>query len=264
MSRLLPYFRWYPRDAESDPTYRKMTLLERGLYHSCLNHSWTEGGIPLTAEEIAEELGQPLRDVEKAWPKVSRRFVLDETIGRKVDPRQEEEREYARSKSSKAADAVRSRYGRNTDVDRPLYERSPRAYGSGSVSGSVSEKKEIPSESVGSARDAVRAMQQTLKPGDWDHGELFRQCFMRHNKDRAGQPLEVVARVMIGRNGSIDWKRMADVHPRYCEYWDRHDWTKNPLSFLEWVDAGMKEPPAEAETEAELRIRKKRERLLED
>lgn len=141
--KALPYYRWYPTDAESDSKYAAMTLAELGLYHRCLNHAWVNNGLPQDPYELGRELRLSVADIKKLWPRVSQCFELGE-VGRLVNKRQEAERSYALTKSEKAAVAVRSRYERNTDVgtdvERTNNERTtndlPRAYESEYVSDS--------------------------------------------------------------------------------------------------------------------------------
>lgn len=135
--KTLPYFRWYPADAETDAAYLSLTEAELGLFHRCLNHSWMNGGIPANSKDLAAALRISERTINRLWPKVSRMFSASTSIPEKLlNPRQEEERTYATTKSERATAAVRTRYVRTTnDI--------PRAYESVSVS--ASEDKNIPS-----------------------------------------------------------------------------------------------------------------------
>ena len=111
MPKELPYFRWYPTDAESDSQYTAMTLTELGLYHRCLNHAWTNDGLPSVIGDLARELRLPTRELLRSWDRVSRCFVL-QSDGRLRNSRQESERENARNKSASASKSVRTRYER--------------------------------------------------------------------------------------------------------------------------------------------------------
>jgi hypothetical protein len=44
--RSLPYFRWFPADAETDHNYAALNDAELGLFHRLLNRSWINGGLP--------------------------------------------------------------------------------------------------------------------------------------------------------------------------------------------------------------------------
>jgi uncharacterized protein YdaU (DUF1376 family) len=144
----LPYFRWYPSDAQSDINYTGMTLEELGLFHLALNFSWMNDGLPDDDSQIARSLHLTVREARTVWSAIKERFPVWPD-GRRRNNRQEGEREYAERKSSQATSAVRSRKDRktfvHTDVDRSYNGRTtddlPRAYGSVSDSGFVSEKR---------------------------------------------------------------------------------------------------------------------------
>ena len=132
MSKLLPYFRWYAADAETDENYSSLTDAELGFFHRCLNKSWINEGLPADLDRLAATMRVTKSQFAKVWPAVSKCFMLtDGDQPRWVNRRQEEERSLAVAKSKKASDSVRSRYVRSSDD--PL-----RAYGCGSVSESES------------------------------------------------------------------------------------------------------------------------------
>jgi uncharacterized protein YdaU (DUF1376 family) len=134
----LPYFRWYPSDAQSDLKYRSLTRAERGLFHDALDFAWMNDGLPDNEGAIGRALNMTVKELKTIWPSVRDCFPKSED-GRLRNKRQEEERNYARTKSEKATDAVRTRYGRNTN-------ELPRAYESESVYESVSESSEPKTE----------------------------------------------------------------------------------------------------------------------
>lgn len=122
MSKALPYFRWYPADAEVDEKYIMMTNEELGFFHRCLNKSWRNGGIPADPCARARLFSQPQRIIDKLWEVVGKCFVESTADpSRLVNPRQEKEREYAQTKSARASKAIRTRYDSNTDVDTDVY-----------------------------------------------------------------------------------------------------------------------------------------------
>jgi hypothetical protein len=142
-----PYFRWYPKDAESDCQYAALSLPELGLFHRCLNHSWVNGGVPSDMQEFSRELRIPMVEVRRYWPRVSRCFI-EHDDGRCRNPRQEMERDHVLEKSGKARISVSKRKDRFTNV--PTNDTTNvgtfvptndilRAYGSVSVFGSVVE-----------------------------------------------------------------------------------------------------------------------------
>ena len=114
MPKELPYFRWYPADAESDFRYSALSLPELGLFHRCLNFSWLNDGLPADPVEIGRSLRISSRDIKTLWPRVSECFELRD--GRTFNRRQEEERIHARTKSERNTSAVRTRYERTSNV----------------------------------------------------------------------------------------------------------------------------------------------------
>ena len=135
MSKLLPYFRWYPADAETDANFRAMSDAEIGFYIRCLNHAWINGGIPADSCERARVLRTRRDTADKYWLRVGKCFVTSENDPQLlVNPRAETERRLAMSKSIKATESVNTRYERSTNVET-------RAYGSVSVSESSFEVK---------------------------------------------------------------------------------------------------------------------------
>jgi hypothetical protein len=93
--------------------------------------------------------------------------------------------------------------------------------------------------------------------GEWPNAQVFTESWRRHLKQRRDQPLEVVAQVLIGRNGSLDWDELARAHPAYCAYWDKRGWDFCPLTLLEWIDGGMLPPPADAVAQKESRAERR-------
>ncbi len=129
----LPYYKMYPADAETDENFRAMTDAEKGFYWRCLNHCWLNGGLPADPQERARTLGNPRGYADKMWARVGRCFITISEGTRVVNRRQEEERSKAVAKSSKCSDAVRTRYGRRSDVSPRAVTRTD----SDSVSGVV-------------------------------------------------------------------------------------------------------------------------------
>ena len=100
---------------------------------------------------------------------------------------------------------------------------------SDSVSVSVSESKKV-----------------AEKSSEWPNARTFVEAWKRHMKFRRDQPEQVVAQTLIGRNGTVDWNHLVEVHPSYCAYHQRHGWQFCSLTLLEWIDMGMPAPPPEA------------------
>ena len=111
----LPYFRWYPADAETDSFYAGLTDAELGFFHRCLNLSWVNFGIANDVSRLAKALRRNPSKIVKLWEATRTAWVEHPTDSSKlVNIRQEQERAHARMKSERATDAVRTRYGRTT------------------------------------------------------------------------------------------------------------------------------------------------------
>jgi len=130
MPKVLPYFRWYPADAETDTIYSSMTDAELGFYHRCLNWAWINGGIPADPAARAKALRHRVDTANKLWKTVGKCFVTCQLDSRfLVNPRQEMEREVASRKSQLAMESAKVGSERRANAQT-------RAYDSVSVSGS--------------------------------------------------------------------------------------------------------------------------------
>lgn len=251
LAKLLPYFRWYPADAESDAKYAAMTLSELGLFHRCLNHAWLNDGLSSSVEEMSRELRISEKEIRPLWSRVSKCFVPSAVDDRVRNNRQEEERSHAVSKSSKSSDAANVKHRKHADAVRTHNGRSadvvscavPRAYGS--VSESVFESSE---EKRKGRVGEVLIIGLEVKEMERAHE--------RHMKQRAGHTLQLAAQTVIGLNGKFDLVRFRDRHPRYCAYWDRKDWQFCPLTLCEWLENGMPEPPPDAVDSEQAKLRR--------
>lgn len=137
----LPYFRWHPKDFDTDQNVRLMDMCEVGLYVLCLNHSWINGSLPDDIKKISKIVGQPLAKVKRSWVAVSRCFVKNES-GNLVNLKQEKERTWAVERSFKSKDAVALR-GKVPTTTEPLsvgeeVENHDEPYASAGASGSDS------------------------------------------------------------------------------------------------------------------------------
>ena len=136
MASGLPYFQWYPADAEADESYRCMTFEELGLFHRALNSAWVNDGLPSSCERIALALHASKDVFDRSWPVVSECFFLADD-GRLRNRRQEEQREKAQSKSQKAKHSAQERWSMRSHSERNA-KAMPRAYDSDSDSDSDS------------------------------------------------------------------------------------------------------------------------------
>jgi len=156
MGKLLPYFKWYPGDAETDENFRAMTDAEIGFYIRCLNHSWINGSLPADEKERCLILKVREKDEKKYWLRIGRCFSVNAKDPRRlVNNRQELERELAEKKSKQATNAVNERELRrnarssdDTSDDHLRAYESVSDYGYGSVvsssEGEESEKGKPP------------------------------------------------------------------------------------------------------------------------
>jgi uncharacterized protein YdaU (DUF1376 family) len=137
----LPFFKWFPADAETDAFYASLSYEALGLYHRMLNLAWINNGLPSDLEELASVIRVERSFLDKYWPKLSKRWV--ERDGMLFNSKQEEERADALEKSQKASEAAKARYGRNANAVHPQCERNANApiRASVSVSDSSSEVK---------------------------------------------------------------------------------------------------------------------------
>lgn len=130
----LPYFRWYPADAETDENYSSLNDRELGFFHRCLNRAWLNNGLPADLDQLAKAMHVTRSYLNSIWPKVGRCFVHHpDEVHRIVNPRQEQERSHATAKS------LTNQRNRLTNVERP-----PRAR-------FVSDSVSVSSSSGGSA-----------------------------------------------------------------------------------------------------------------
>ena len=157
----LPYFHWYPADAETDANFRAMDDADIGFYIRCLNHAWINGGIPADPKERARVLRTRLDTANKRWLRVGKCFTKslnDELLF--VNSRQETERESACSKSLKASESAKARYERSANA--PL-RASDSVYDSVSAF-DLNKKPSLRSESELTVRAVADAFSDWLKP----------------------------------------------------------------------------------------------------
>ncbi len=131
MANRLPYFKWYPADAECDANFRAMDDADIGFYIRCLNHAWINGSIPADPIERARVLRTRLDVANRRWERVAKSFV-NSTLDRDrmVNPRQETERESAISRRAKSLFANEIKYSRrpqgvlNDEARTPIQSHS--------------------------------------------------------------------------------------------------------------------------------------------
>lgn len=118
----------YPADFDVDEKVRLMEDCELGLFLRCLNHSWKNDGLPSDPEDIRRCFRDDPEQFEIKWKRVQYCFPISED-GRRRNPRQEEERLEATSKSKKAKKSAKSRWAceRNANALRRHCEGNARA-----------------------------------------------------------------------------------------------------------------------------------------
>jgi uncharacterized protein YdaU (DUF1376 family) len=211
-----PYFKWYPADAETDAEYCSMTLMERGLYHTLLNLSWLNNGLPQDPTSLQLLVKCPKDQFTKAWPKVSRCFDVAPD-GKLRNKRQEEERAKAANRSSKATDAVRTRYERTTND-------LPRAYDYDYVSSSVVTSQEKQTASCESGTD------------DW-----ARSIYNRWKKSKN----RILAEQALSELSDTDRAAFDATYAKWLDYHERAGWQYAPPLAVFLSDRTYEiEPPA--------------------
>ncbi len=119
--KTLPYFKWYPADAETDEVFRAMSDAQKGFFLRCLNQSWLNNGLPSDLSQLAKSMYVSPAYLSKMWKVVGLRFNI-ERDGRLYNGRQEEERSKAIQKSESATNSVRTRYERRSNEPLRAYE----------------------------------------------------------------------------------------------------------------------------------------------
>lgn len=115
MSSELPYFRWHPKDFDTDEHVRLMDLEEIGLFILCLNHAWVNGSIPDDVQKLAKLFHKPTKKILRAWVNVSKCFIKNDT-DQLVNPKQERERVWARGRKDKCKQAAEMRHSMPVDT----------------------------------------------------------------------------------------------------------------------------------------------------
>jgi uncharacterized protein YdaU (DUF1376 family) len=145
-----PSYPMYPKDFNTDENVLGMTLAEVGLYILCLNHSWTNDGLPAEIDELSRVLRVKKTEIRKHFPRVSECFPIAED-GRRRNRKQEELRREKTDFVESRRDAARSRWDAKPDA-RALHVQcsapsssspSPSASANSASRGAVSETEEV-------------------------------------------------------------------------------------------------------------------------
>ena len=144
-----PWFKWYPKDFETDERVRLMTDEELGFYVRCLNHAWLNRGLP--AEANAEQMqckcnanamqrifGVSQEHLFSVWEKVGECFVLE---GNRLINKKQESLRLLKNKLSR----IRSQAAKRRSICSAIAQQTPiQTSGSGSGSISSSSKSSLP------------------------------------------------------------------------------------------------------------------------
>lgn len=87
----LPYYRWYPKDAESDERFSLMDIEAEALFRRLLDRSWINDGLPNDIGSLVKSARCSVEFFERWWPQVKPLFAPGED-GRLRNKRLEEER----------------------------------------------------------------------------------------------------------------------------------------------------------------------------
>ncbi len=277
----LPYFCWYPADAETDSNYSAMDDAELGFYHRCLNYSWRNGGLPADAKERARALKRTKPYADKKWIRVGKCFFPSkEDPALLVNPRQEKERQKAFSRNRRATDAANARHktvARSNAYASPKQcledaKALPRAYDSDSDSDSESLKK-LATEVKTSTRVPDF---EPFADGEFVLSEWIEKLYRQHPKKKA-KPLaeEACRRIFLScqRDGVDPDIKFAQIFKAHAAWCTTDQWTKDDAMYCPqlgvWLDddgylakvprGGRGADPPE-ETDSERRAREARER----
>lgn len=127
MAAKLPYFRFYPKDFDTDERVRGFDPRQIGIFVLALNHAWINDGLPSDESQLARLLRVTPRDFRAAWPAV-RGCFQEFPDGRLKNNRQESERLECVSKSAKASESAKKRWSVDANALSAKCEGNARAY----------------------------------------------------------------------------------------------------------------------------------------
>ena len=220
MSSRLPYYRMYPKDFDADERVRLMTMCELGLYIRCLNHAWINKSLPNDITKIAKIVGEPIKNVKRSWPAVSRCFVENES-GALINERLEKERKWAIERSLNSKNAVEIRDSKKSP-ERILSIGEGLEKGDHPRAGARAES-ESESESYSSAVSVEGGMGESDLDLEDDIG-----TFLQNSSRRCGGPRiklgrrqdeQITERVIAaeGKHGSREFRAAWLTFLPYCK-----------------------------------------------
>ncbi len=255
--KLLPYFKWYPGDAEGDDFYSlTLTNEELGIYHRLLNRAWMNDGITADLDVLAAFCRMSRDRFDEAWKKISKRWVVSPRDESKlVNPRQEEERAAAKLKSENNkrdgnANAKRTRSKRDAIDPQRAYE---------SESTPPLEKEVIPF--VQKPREPVKMDPLMLAFKDWiapwkrcaDEDSALRGWMSHITEDTMQAAFDCRDRYLeseeVSRGVVMEpWKFILQQAPKWSGKWPRaRDHPSKKQSFEQQVTQQIEERLARGE-----------------
>ncbi len=206
MAKGLPYFCWYPSDADTDENFRAMTDEQVGFYLRCLNHTWINGSLPADQAEAARVMNRSQAKFSALWKRVGRCFVpMEADNSRIVNPRQERERAAAKAQRGKQSEGGKSSAAKRWGTYKsPIGEQQANQ----PLRASDSVYESVSSGSQGSA-EGISKIDMTIKtPVIPDSGPLFSRMINAF----------LNAGVKLSENDLIDASRGNRDHPGFLQH----------------------------------------------
>lgn len=96
---------------DTDEDAKFWTNQQEGAFHRLMRHAWINGGIPDDLPKIASICRESVSQMNKLWPAIEPKWPVDPMHpSRRVNPKQESEREFKQEKSGKAAESAAKRW----------------------------------------------------------------------------------------------------------------------------------------------------------
>jgi uncharacterized protein YdaU (DUF1376 family) len=120
-----PAYQWYPKDAETDETYRLMSCEQLGVFERLRDHEWLEGSLPTDIGQLAAIVGHGMsaERLRKIWPGVSPCFKKrgKRLLNRRLERQRAELARYHAGVSEKGKKGAAARWqGHSPGIRRAL------------------------------------------------------------------------------------------------------------------------------------------------
>jgi len=225
----LPFFKWYPADADTDANFRAMSDADIGFYIRCLNHAWINGGIPADPVERARVLHTRTDIANRHWERVGKCFVTSSSLPELlINSRQEMERGLASRKSQLATESVNVRYERKSNVAPRAIARASVSVSdsvSGFLNSSTGQRARETTSTTGRPASTPASVLPSVYQTEWplttaairDHDLAVDDIFVRRLADATAQRL-----ISAGDMETFDDEDLAfAVRKSYAEYTGR-------------------------------------------